>query len=157
MGQSTKNKKILLKSLRGDNNLDLHGGLNPKEKINAERLIGKSKKEKLTLEISEDNIMVWSQISPAQEIYMYVFDRRTKDIWVGEITAQTPSVSGRTIKQKDEDYHAAIASMKTHMADLFSIYPSEMQILEAIDIIDSKGKISVPVFLRLLYKVLRHD
>lgn len=156
----SKKTKVNILALDGSKIMSLTGDWAPTTVISGEKLARKSIQQQISLEISAENISIWTKqkvSSNKREVRMYIYNRLNRNIWCGEFCLEKSKTSGKTLDVKDKDYLTALSGMKSCLADLFMLQPTEFKILEAIDELDHKNNFSADNFLRLLYKVLREN
>ena len=135
----------------------LRGDYSPRSVLTAELAPKKNKKERITLEVSEKFITVWTRESNLKELedfetHVHIFRRTDRSIWYGFGKAEKVKVDGRTYPASDSQYSEITESMVGALGNLFYSYPENVSILNSIDEITGKQPDSLNRFLKLLMK-----
>jgi hypothetical protein len=139
--------------------LVLKGDFNPKTIIKGEKDYGLSARQRITLEIAEGFITLWSKHEkindPEQhEVYLYVFNRDNGSIWCGDIGTERDE-GGKAVYKGEDAYLCVLNSFRSYLSDLFLMQPYDLRILETMDEVSGKAGKEVDNFLRILFKLLK--
>lgn len=143
----------------GPDGLLLRGEYSPKEILSGELDLKKNLKKKITLELSEKFISVWTrnQNGSKDSVYgtrVFIFKRSDQAIWYGEGTPNEVRVDGKNYPKTDKEYERISEELERDLGDLFFIYPDSEKILQAIDDVSGRQPDSVNRFLKLLCEFL---
>ena len=137
----------------------LRGDYSPRTSLSAEIAYKKNEKQKVTLEISEKFITVWTKMLVSKNgngmgSRVFIFRRVDQSIWFGEGNTDEVRVDGNTYAKSEKGYQDVSQEMSKFLADLFYSYPENEMILPIINELAGNPTDSVQRFLKLLLQFL---
>ena len=137
----------------------LRGDYSPRSVLSTELPVKKNEKQKITLELSEKFITIWTLRMNGQPVSteggkVFIYRRADQQIWHGVGTSEDVHVDGRNYAKSEKDYSRISDEMVSHMGSLFSTYPENGAILQVISEVSGNPTNSVERFIKLLFQFL---
>ena len=140
---------------QGPDGLLLRGDYSPRSVLSGELTLKKNDKQKVTMEISEKFIAVWTRKENTKTlkiegVNVYILNRANASIWFGKGTDGEVRIDGRTYAKTEKEYDKLNQEMSKSLSDLFYIYPENIEILRSMQEVSGKPEESLARFMKVL-------
>lgn len=137
----------------------LRGDYSPRSVLSAELPVKRNEKQKITLELSEKFITIWTLRMNGKPVSaeggkVYIYRRADQQIWHGVGTSAEVHVDGRNYAKSEKDYGRISEEMVSHVGSLFTSYPENGAILQVLSELTGNPTDSVERFIKLLFQFL---